>query len=328
VAAHTAERTRPHRHGDTAPDRSASLGPNRANASAAAANGAAVVSREPARAAVGAQYMEAGVAHVLDRDLNMPPGTFEAVRTLARVGAAVTSAPRPFPVVVYSPGNGSWRNASTALVEELVSHGFIVVTIDHPYDGEAVEFPDGTIALAQPLRQPNPALSNPLAQWDASVQPRLIVRVADVRFVLDALAAINAGRNPDAEHRPLPAHLAGALDLSRTGMFGHSLGAATTIEVMREDQRVRVGFMMDGPVPRVARNTRFDRPIILVRSDNAAIGELAGPSWRYFAPGLRGMAPCRPDRRLKPQRLYRFGVGRAPPQTLAGSPYVAAAWND
>jgi hypothetical protein len=242
----------------------------------------------PARAAGGAQYMEAGVAHVLDRDLSMPPGTFEAVRTLARVGAAVASAPRPFPVVVYSPGNGSWRNASTALVEELVSHGFIVVTIDHPYDGEAVEFPDGTIALAQPLRQPNPALSNPLAQWDASVEPRLIVRVADVRFVLDALAALNAGRNPDAEHRPLPAHLAGALDLSRTGIFGHSLGAATTIEVMREDQRVRVGFMMDGPVPRVARNTRFDRPIILVRSDNAAIGELVGPSWRYFAPGLRG----------------------------------------
>jgi hypothetical protein len=71
-------------------------------------------------------------------------------------------------------------------------------------------------------------------------------------------------------------------------MFGHSLGAATTIEVMREDRRVRAGFMMDGPVPRSARNTRFDRPIILVRSDNAAIGELVGPSWRYFALGLRG----------------------------------------
>jgi hypothetical protein len=58
------------------------------------------------------------------------------------------------------------------------------------------------------------------------------------------------------------------------------------IEVMREDRRVRAGFMMDGPVPRSARNTRFDRPIILVRSDNAAIGELVGPSWRYFAQGL------------------------------------------
>lgn len=263
--------------------------------------------------------MEAGVARVLDRELNVPPGTFEAVRTLARVGAAVASASRPIPVVVYSPGNGSWRNASTALVEELVSQGFVVVTIDHPYDGEAVEFPDGTIALAQPLRQPKPALPNPLAHWDASVEPRLTVRVADVRFVLDALATLNVRRNPDAEHRPLLAHLAGAVDLSRIGMFGHSLGAATTIEVMREDRRVR--FMMDGPVPRSARNTRFDRPIILVRSD-------CRPELALFRAGLARKAPCHPDRRLKPQRLYGPGPGSAPHRTLTGSPHIAAAWND
>jgi hypothetical protein len=115
----------------------------------------------------------------------------------------------------------------------------------------------------------------------------LIVR-ADIRFVLDALATLNAGRSPDAERRPLPAHLAGALDLSRIGMFGHSLGAATMVAAMREDQRIRAGFMMDGPFRARRANTRFDRPIMLIRSGNAAIGELVGPSWRYFAPGLRG----------------------------------------
>jgi hypothetical protein len=51
-----------------------------------------------ARTAGGTQYVEASVAHVLDRELSVPPGTFEAVRTLARVGAAVASASRPFPV--------------------------------------------------------------------------------------------------------------------------------------------------------------------------------------------------------------------------------------
>jgi hypothetical protein len=43
-----------------------------------------------------------------------------------------------------------------------VSHGFVVVTIDHPYDAEAVELPDGTIVRAQPVGQPKPALPNPL----------------------------------------------------------------------------------------------------------------------------------------------------------------------
>lgn len=245
----------------------------------------------PARArgiTKGAPYVEAGVAHVLDRELRVPPGTFEAVRTHAHPGAAVAFAPRPFPVVLYSHGYGSWRNASTGLVEELVSRGFFVATIDHPYDAEAVEFPNGTIARIRPIHQPNPPLANPLSQWDASVEERLTVRVADVRFVLDALATLDAGGNPDAKGVTLPAHLAGSLDLSRIAMFGHSLGASTMIEAMREDRRIRAGFMMDGPVPRAARFRRFDRPIMLVRSSNVAIGQLVGPSWRDFATGLRG----------------------------------------
>lgn len=243
---------------------------------------------QPPRFAGASPYAEAGVARVLDRDMNVPPGTFEAVRTHATIGAPVASAPRPFPVVLYSHGYGSWRNASTALVEELVSRGYFVVTIDHPYDALAVEFPDGRIARLRPIRQPIPPQANPLAQWDASVAQLLTVRVADVRFVIAAISALNAGENPDAEHRSLPAGLAGALDLSRIGMFGHSLGAATTIAAMREDRRIRAGFMMDGPVPRGARTAHFDRPIMLVRSDNSAIGKLVGPSWRNFALGLRG----------------------------------------
>jgi predicted dienelactone hydrolase len=58
------------------------------------------------------------------------------------------------------------------------------------------------------------------------------VRVTDTRFVLDQLATVNASGNPDAEHRPLPAGLRGALRLSRVGMFGHSLGGATAAQAL------------------------------------------------------------------------------------------------
>jgi hypothetical protein len=51
---------------------------------------------------------------------------------------------------MHPPRGRSWRDASTALVEDLVSHGFVVVTIDHPYDADAVEFPNGTVACFQP----------------------------------------------------------------------------------------------------------------------------------------------------------------------------------
>jgi predicted dienelactone hydrolase len=243
---------------------------------------------QTAHVAETAPYVEAGAARVLDQELRVPPGTFEAVRVQAHVGESVASASGPLPVILYSPGFGSWRNASTSLVEELVSRGWFVVTIDHPYDAEAVEFPNGTIDRMRTVPQQNTQSTNPLAQWDTSVEQRLLIRVADVRFVLGVLATLNAGGNPDAEGRRLPRRLAGALDLSRIALFGHSLGAATTIEVMRQDRRLRAALMLDGPVPSAARATDFDRPIMLVRSDNAAIGELIVPSWQSFALGLRG----------------------------------------
>jgi hypothetical protein len=70
----------------------------------------------------------------------------------------------------------------------------------------------------------------PLTSALPSLTPEVLaravaVRVVDVRFVLDQLAALNAGRNPDAEHRRLPRGLRGALDLSRVGMFGFSSAA-------------------------------------------------------------------------------------------------------
>lgn len=61
------------------------------------------------------------------------------------------------------------------------------------------------------------------------------VRVADTRFVIDQLAALHAGRNPDAGHRPLPTGLAGAMDMNRVGMFGVSAGGFTAWQAMDED---------------------------------------------------------------------------------------------
>jgi hypothetical protein len=65
----------------------------------------------------------------------------------------------------------------------------VVVTIDHTYDAGQVQFPDGRVEV--------PALP-PLTP---EVLTRAVaVRAVDVRFVLDQLTALNAGRNPDAEH--------------------------------------------------------------------------------------------------------------------------------
>lgn len=146
--------------------------------------------------------------------------------TGARQGAPADLSGRRYPVVLYSPGYEDDRELGTGLVSDLASRGYVVATIDHTYEAAEVEFPGGRVEVS---RQPN---------TPAAITKAAAVRVADTRFVLDELAVLNSGVNPDAAHRPLPAGLAGALDLARIGMFGHSLGGATAANAMAADPRI------------------------------------------------------------------------------------------
>jgi dienelactone hydrolase len=245
----------------------------------------------PARksTAPAAAYLDGGVARVVDGELDVPAGTFESARSHAR-GEALLKAPggRGYPVVIYSPGYGSWRNASTALTEELVSYGFVVVTIDHPYDGAAVEFPNHVIVKTKPLATPSNVKTLTYESWYAMVKPLLAVRVADVDFVIDELAALDAGNNPDAEGRSLPGHLTGALDLHRIGMFGHSLGGTTMVQVLREGSKIRAGLSLDGPIPAPTATACSEQPIMLIRSVDPALERFTVPSWKSATPNLCG----------------------------------------
>jgi hypothetical protein len=53
-------------------------------------------------------------------------------------------------VLIFSHGRGGYRQHNTMQVEELVSHGYIVAAIDHPYAATGVVFPDGRIAAFDP----------------------------------------------------------------------------------------------------------------------------------------------------------------------------------
>lgn len=189
------------------------------------------------------------------------------------------AAPGRRPVVVYSPGFGLERTGSTALVEDLASRGFVVVTIDHTHDAQFVEFPDGRIATH--------AIPPPAGPDDeaAALGRVLDVRVADTRFVLDKLTAISRGRNPDASGRALPRGLAQALDLSRVGMFGSSLGGAA--ETMLADRRVRAGLNLDGSFFGRVLTAGLDRPFLMMSADTEDPDD-TDESWDQMWSRLRG----------------------------------------
>lgn len=222
-----------------------------------------------------APWVSPGVAaHLVPPDSGVVPPT-----THAHLGAPVDRGHHP--VVLYSPGFGLERTSSTALVEELAGRGYIVVTVDHTHDARFVEFPDGRIET-----QVLPPPGGPDDE-DAVIAKALATRVADIRFTLDQLVAISRGGNPDHEHRPLPAGLAGAWDFHHVGMFGHSLGGAAAAEVMYEDPRVIAGIDMDGTLSGQVVSSGLDRPFLLLGSTPPP-GAGDDDTWAAFWSHLRG----------------------------------------
>ncbi|WP_132120654.1 alpha/beta hydrolase family protein [Actinocrispum wychmicini] len=175
-----------------------------------------------------AHWTTPGVVPYLENlGLGIPKGTVDWTSPLT---AAHVDAPADGrrPVVLYSPGYGGPRFTATAQAQDLASHGYVVVTIDPTFE-TAVEFPGGRV------EQPEPQDGSP-----ETTKKALDARVADARFVLDALCR----RTPDADGRPLPRGL--NLDLGRVGMFGHSFGGFTTGETMYRDRRIAAGMNLDG----------------------------------------------------------------------------------
>ncbi|MER5710487.1 acetylhydrolase [Streptomyces sp. NPDC002122] len=176
----------------------------------------------------------------------MPAGAFQAFLadagfddlaslgplTAGHMGAPVRRTGRRLPVVVFSHGAHSHQGDHTVMVQELASHGYAVVTVAHQYD-TYTEFPDGRVAVPSRDRQA-PTLPGDFA--------------ADLRFLLDCVEQLAAGRNPDADHRQLPAGLLGSLDPRRIGAFGWSKGGTATACAMLADERIRAGLSLDAPM--------------------------------------------------------------------------------
>jgi len=57
--------------------------------------------------------------------------------------APLLTADAPYPTLLFSHGLRGIRGQNTAMVRELVSHGFVVATIDHTYGNLITIFPDG-----------------------------------------------------------------------------------------------------------------------------------------------------------------------------------------
>ena len=221
------------------------------------------------------------------------PGVFDELATV-QTHSFLDAAPRGarstrFPVLVFQHGYTGIPSSYTALMEDLASRGYAVLSIVHPYEATASTLADGkVVTFLNEKGTMHQGIMDVLNEWgpegdtmtmvtaaaeDAEKEKLMrgylaalkktddVVRrwVLDTKLVLDRLPKSGAG-----------SALAARLDLTRIGFFGHSMGGVVSGQFCVEDRRCRAGLNLDG-IPQYGTmiDTPMPAPFLMVYSARA-----------------------------------------------------------
>ncbi len=186
--------------------------------------------------------------------------TYQAVlKTDAILDAPI--APGRFPVILFNHAWRGFRNRSSYILQELASQGFIVVGVSHPYNAAIVELHDGSRADGRTQVDLGDFYSKPtltLEQRLNLAHNELRIQTDDDKFVLNEFTAIDHSATDP---------LAGHLDLTHVGAFGHSFGGSVSAELASEDQRVVSAIVLDGVLHGPVAEIGLPKPLFRIQAE-------------------------------------------------------------
>jgi hypothetical protein len=181
--------------------------------------------------------------------ISIPKTAYKDVKPHGKVDIAIAENPETFPIVLFSHGLDGTIEIYTSFIEELVSKGYIVITMNHPYVAGVVEFPDSrTIYYENSLWINDPEYAN----------KALRTIIEDAKYTIDYMDILN---NSDVIFK-------GRLDMNHIGMYGHSFGGASTSACCVEDNRINCGLTLDGVFYEEILPDGVNKPFFMMTADN------------------------------------------------------------
>ena len=208
-----------------------------------------------------AKYMSRELAQSLKKIMHAPINVDKAEARGENFSECYENAPKiegqKFPLITFSHGFGSYMEANSFLCLELASHGYVVISVGHPYDAALCEYEDGTkIPLYKDAmkRQYEPMLPGMFSLLkltktkgtDRELAEKLYeLQYKYCNFILsridewkiDTMNAVDYAKE----------ELSDMIDFSNgIGATGHSLGGVTSYLLCIEKEEFACGANLDG----------------------------------------------------------------------------------
>jgi len=219
-----------------------------------------------------------------------------AIRTHSYTDAPIASALKKYPVLLFEPGLGDLPLMYATLIEDLVSHGYIVAGAIPTYYTQFTVFSDDRAVVAQKTSPSPPpgsekrtsesqkAFPSPAGptiyltpeQERAFKNQREQLRVSIFHvWTGDMIFTLNQLEKLDADAR---SQFKGRLDLKHTGAFGHSFGGGASFQAAKDDARVVAALDLDGTLLGDVADGGLLKPLLLF------VHPFAG--WQTYAPSV------------------------------------------
>jgi hypothetical protein len=245
---------------------------------------------------------EVGTVPVLSLQLlRQPPDALRnAVRLLTNAYVGAPAAAGTFPVAVFNHGYLSYPAQHTALFEHLAAHGYVVLSVGHPWESGGIVYPNGDAVLGAPrMLDDMLQIGQALGAMAAYAAPTLTAQLGALREYIRVLRTTSAGRLASVwrddvyfvldrleEHAvPAAAPVSAVIDHERRAYMGKSFGAYIAGMLAQGDPRSRGVVHLDGGVWSYELvDTELRTPFLTLSSD-------LWDEFRSMATLPRGMDP-------------------------------------
>jgi len=182
----------------------------------------------------------------------------DCTKTYAQINAPIANEQKTYPVILMLHGSGTMIQHYTWIGEELASHGYIVVGINHPYMAAVTRFLDDRV-ITSLVHQKKAEGEHISKAWK---QEQFEVAVQDINFVINNLAMLN-------QQTTLAIH--NKLDLEQIGICGHSSGGSLSMRMCLENKRIKAGISLDGNIRGSEGLVPFTTPFLVILAQKSHV---------------------------------------------------------